>query len=219
MRRQYEQGCHNGRVVVVFDEIQEFADDQVVVALMQKIASQGRAAHVHLMCATQHPTVSAFGDPKTRRSLTGKLALRVEDPDASRVAVGGNLPRADFLLGAGDCYAVGSGTAHRIQGAYVDQRDFAKAETGAWDFETWPDYQAEAVGQDLPTNEVNWSYSGAELAVSIVSASEGEGRPAMVNRLEAADLGRPGSVRAARLLTLGREAHCWLEDNDYFIGH
>jgi hypothetical protein len=227
MRQRYEQGaeswasaqgCQNGRIVVVFDEIQEFAADPVIVDLMRRIAAKGRAAQIHLLAATQHPTVDAFGAASTRRNLTGKLALRVSDPDASRVAVGGRLPRADYLLGAGDAYAVKPGAVHRIQGAYVDQRDFDEAEAGEWVFGTWPDYRPEAIGRDLPQDEVNWSYDGAELAVSIVSASEGEGRPAMVKRLEGAGLDRPGAERAIRLLKLGREAHDWLEDNDYYVG-
>jgi hypothetical protein len=64
-------------------------------------------------------------------------------------------------------------------------------------------------------NEVNWSYTGAELAISLISAQEGEGRPTMIRRLEEAELGRPGAERAIRLLDLGREAFEWLADHGY----
>ena len=80
MRLRYENG-HAGRVVVAFDEFQEFVGDPVIVALMKRIAAQGRGAGVHLLAATQHPTVDAFGDPAVRRNLTGKLALMVADAD------------------------------------------------------------------------------------------------------------------------------------------
>ncbi|MFZ5915536.1 MAG: FtsK/SpoIIIE domain-containing protein [Chloroflexota bacterium] len=217
MRQRYESGGHQGRVVVVFDEIQEFADDDATVGLLKKLVAQGRAAGVHCVLATQHPTVAAFGDPAIRRNLVGKLALQVGDPDASRVAVGGNLPRADHLLGAGDTYTVAPGVCHRVQGAFVDARDFDKAPTGAWLFDDWPEYDAGQVGQELPGDRASWSYTGGELAVAIVAASEGEGRPAMVRRLEASGLGRPGAERAIRLLNLGRDTHGWLEGNGYYV--
>jgi hypothetical protein len=209
MRRRYRAlataGNTSGRLVVVFDEFQEAVSDTVIVDLMRKIAAQGRAAGVHLMAATQHPTVDAFGNASTRRNLVGKLALRVEDPDASRVAIGGKLPRADYLLGAGDAYAVGPGTIHRIQCAFVDNSDVGKAGQGGWLVPEWPEYDAEAIGQELP--EVGWSYSGQELAVGLISAAEREGRPTLIKRLDQAGLGRPGSEKAARLLGLGRDAY------------
>jgi hypothetical protein len=178
-------------------------------AQMRKIAAQGRAAGVHRMAATQHPTVDAFGNASTRRNLVGKLALRVEDPDASRVAVGGKLPRADYLLGEGDAYAVGPGTIHRIQCAFVDNSDVSQIGQGSWLVNDWPGYDAETVGQELP-EEVGWSYTGQELAVGLISAAEHEGRPTLTKRLDQAGLGRPGSEKAARLLGLGRDAYAQL---------
>ncbi len=192
-------------------------DDSAIAGLMKKVAGQGRAAQVHLMAATQHPTVASFGDATTRRNLTGKVALRVGDCDASRVAVGGKTPRADYLLGCGDCYTVAPGVVHRVQLAYVGQREIDAAGNGEHRFASWPEYRPEAIGQDLPSLQVNWAYSGAEIAISLLSADAGEGRPALVNRLEGAGFGRPGAERAIRLLELGREAHAWLGEHCYFI--
>ena len=172
---------------------------------------------MHLIAATQHPAVDAFGDSTTRRNLTGKLALRVGDPDASRVAVGGNLPRADYLLGAGDAYAVGPGACHRVQMAYVGQPDIDAAAGGEWEIGEWGDLDGEAVGLELPEQGAAWSYSPGELALAIVASVEGEGRPAMVKRLDAAGLGRPGAERAIRLLGLGRETHAALKSEGYAV--
>jgi len=212
MRRRYQAGNREGRVIVVVDEFQELVADEVVVGLLRKLVTQGRAAHVYNLMSTQHPTVSAFGDSSIRRNLVGKVALHVLDADASRVAVGGATPRADRLLGAGDSYTVGPGACHRVQLAYVDEREIGAAGYGSWRFPRWPEYEAEGVGQDLP---VGWSYGGDELAISLVSAAEEEGRPALVERLQAHGLGRPGSGRAARGLALGREAYGWLVGNGY----
>ena len=215
MRRRYRSGKRNGRLIVVVDEFQELVADEVIVGLLRKLAAQGRAAHVHCLLATQHPTVDAFGDSSIRRNLVGKVALRVADPDASRVAVGGATPRADHLLGAGDSYTIGPGACHRVQLAYVDDKEIEAAGYGSWRFPRWPEYEPENVGQDLPT--AGWSYSGAELAVSIVSAAEGEGRPTLVRRLQSHGLGRPGAERGIRLLKLGREAYDWLQQHGYAV--
>lgn len=215
MLRRYQSDKRGGRVVVVVDEFQELVADTVIVNLLRKLAAQGRAAHVHCLLATQHPTVSAFGDSSIRRNLVGKVALRVSDPDASRVAVGGATPRADHLLGTGDAYAVGPGACHRLQVAYVDAKEIDAAGHGCYRFPRWPEYEPENVGQDLPM--AGWQYSGAELAVAIVSASEDEGRPKMMRRLQSADLGRPGAERGIRLLRLGREAHDWLQEHGYTV--
>lgn len=214
MQRRYQSGRWRTRLIVVFDEFQELVEDQVIVSLLRKLTTQGRAAHVHCILATQHPTVQAFGDPAVRRNLTGKIALLVNDADASRVAVGGPLPRADHLLGAGDAYAVAPGSCHRAQMVYVDRRDIERADVGTWQFPQWPDYDPESVGQG---EAVNWAYSGEELAVAIVSAAEGEGRPKMMRRMEEANLGRPGAERAIRLLQLGRDAHSWLLGHNYAV--
>jgi hypothetical protein len=216
MRRRYEAGYHDGRVIVVVDEFQELVQDDIIVDLLRQLVAQGRAASVHALLATQHPTVDAFGDSSMRRNLVGKVALRVGDPDASRVAVGGSTPRADFLLGAGDSYTVSPSACHRVQLVYIDGRDITRGENGTdWRYSRWPEYDAEGVGQELP--DVAWHYSGPELAVSIVSAAYNEGRPSLVNRLADADLGKPGSERAARLLRLGRDAHDWMEQNGYAV--
>jgi len=217
MRQRYASGHKDGRVIVVVDEFQELVADQVVVDLLRKLVAQGRAARVHTLLATQHPTVSAFGDSSIRRNLIGKVALRVSDPDASRVAVGGKSPRADYLLGAGDSYTIAPGNCHRVQLAYVDEAEITAAMQPGhdWTYSRWPDYEPEGIGQDLP--EVGWSYTGDELAVSIVSAANGDGRPSMVRRLQEAELGKPGAERAIRLLKLGRDTYGWMERNKYAV--
>jgi len=211
MRRRYAENVKDGRIIVMVDEFQELVADPAIVAMLRKLTAQGRAARVHTVMATQHPTVTAFGDSATRRNLTGKVALKVEDPDASRVAVGGATPRADHLLGCGDSYVIGAGASHRAQGAFVDSSDIARVIEGAngrarWQFAQWPAYEPETIGQDLPeggtSKALDWS--GTELAAALLSAFEGEGRPAMCQR--AAALGaNVGDTRGRRLIEVGRD--------------
>jgi len=216
-------------VIFIFDEFQTATDDKAVVKMLHIITSQGRGAWVFAAMATQHPDLACFGDPKTRRNLTGKIALRVEDPDASRVAVGAANPRADFLLGAGDCYCLGPGRRHRVQGAYTDAADIARVmerangRAGQWDVTDWePLYDPDVMGQSGPADNgngggVSFEVSGPELAVSLAAAVESAGRPTLKRMMEQAGLGKPGSSRAQRLLELGRDAFVWLDANGYAI--
>jgi len=78
----------------------------------------------------------------------------------------------------------------------------------------WPEYDVEAGG----TLEASGpQVSGPEVAVSLVQAHLGTGRPTLVRALENAELGRPGSGRAAWLLDLGRGANGWLNENGWTL--
>lgn len=218
MRRRYETGDKRGRVIVVIDEIQELsgkAGDAVATEMIRRLVSQGRGARVHCIIGTQHPTMDAFGEPAIKRNLTGRIALRTEDYKASEVVVGGPTPRADRLLGAGDSYCLTPSATHRAQLAYISQTELEAMNTSKPELGDWPEFDPEAAGTLPAGDTVRWEYTGNELAVSLVQAHLGNGRPALLKALEAADLGRPGRERAARLLQLGREAKGWLTDNGW----
>jgi hypothetical protein len=193
MAARYSGGRDERRLIVVIDEVQDIANDTAAAESLRRLVVQGRGANVHVIVATQHPIVAALGGPTVGRNLVGRLALRVADAEASRVALGASQPRADHLLGRGDSYAVAPGAVHRVQCAYLDAEPVA----GEPDLSEWPECDAELPGAP--------GYSGAELAVSLVNAHQDGGRPALVKALEAAGLGKPGAERAIRLLRLGRD--------------
>ncbi len=218
MRRRYETGNKPGRIIVAIDEIQELtgkAGDAAATEMIRRLVVQGRGARVHCIIGTQHPTLSAFSDPAIKRNLTGRVALRTEDYKASEVVVGGPSPRADRLLGAGDCYCLTPSATHRAQLAYIPQAELEAMNTGKPELDAWPDFDPKAAGTLPDEDTARWEYSGEELAVALVQAHLGNGRPLLVKALDAAGLGKPGSVRAARLLDLGRSAHNWLVTNDW----
>ncbi|RLC83851.1 MAG: hypothetical protein DRJ03_15910 [Chloroflexi bacterium] len=190
-------------LVTLFDEFQEFTGDAAVLELLRRIVNRGRAARIHTILATQHPTIpDAFGDDSTiKRNLPGRVALKVLDAKASEVIIGGPVPRADRLAGRGDAYTIG-GAINRVQLLLVDHRDLDQAERQPPPLETWPEFEPSAIGQE-PT--VQWAYTGEQLAYGLKAAHQNDGRPALQMALEKAGLGRPGSTRAARLLRLCRE--------------
>jgi len=214
MKRRY-QGEQAGRLVLVIDEFQEYTQDPAIVGLLRKLTAQGRAARVHLLMSTQHPSVDMFGDPSVKRNVVGKQAFLVSDYEASRVAVGGNSPRADKLQGAGDSFVVGPGQVHRVQGAFVDQSDVdaalerANGRAGQWRFDAWPDYDPCDIGQDMDggngrhAGNTAEQWSEQEIVASIITALRDGGRGTL--KSVASEFGAEvGSTRGRRLVKLGR---------------
>jgi hypothetical protein len=218
MKRRYQTGDKRGRIIVAVDEVQEFTGkngDDAIVAMMRTLVSQGRGARVHVLAGTQNPTAKAFSDTDTQRNFVGRVALRTFNYKHSEAVVGGPSPRADWLLGAGDSYTMAAGAVYRAQLAYVPETDLERLNGAQPEMDEWPEFDAEAAGTLAEDDATGWQYSGAELAVSVVQAHLGNGRPTLQRALDNAGLGRPGSGRAERLLGLGREAYQWLRENDW----
>ena len=217
MRARYQTGRRDSRLVIIIDEIQEFTKDAATAEMLRRLAAQGRDADVHLIIGTQDPTADAFNKITIRRNLVGRIALHTENYKASEVVVGGKTPRADFLLGAGDAYALTPGAMHRVQLAYIPEADFENETTGESLFDDWPEFDAEAAGTLPEDAGAGRQISGQEVAVSLVQAHLGAGRPTLQRALENAGLDKPGSTRADWLLGLGREAYTWLSENDWAL--
>jgi hypothetical protein len=213
LTRRYESGSST-RLIVVVDEVQEVILDQVVAEAVRRLTTLGRDACVHCLLATQHPVIAALGGPTVTRNMTGRLALRVSDFEASRVAIGGAAPRADHLLGRGDAYAVAPTATHRVQVAYTTKQDL-EAVAGAPTMEEWPEVSAESLGQVPGAGRPSPWPEPAELGVAMAAAWTRRGRPWLQEMVENAGLQRPGSIRADRLLALARGTLTWLKQNEW----
>ncbi len=188
------------RLIVLFDEFQEFTSDPVVLELMRRTVNRGRAARIHMMLATQHPTIpEAFGrDSTIKRNLPGRVALKVTDSKASEVIIGASTPRADRLAGKGDAYTI-AGSIHRAQLCLVDSNELDEATRQPTPLDAWPPFEPADIGQE-PT--VQWAYSGEELAYSLRAAHRGNGLPTLRDDLKYAGLQKPGYTRGDRLMHL-----------------
>lgn len=180
------------RLIVFFDEFQEFTDDKLIAELMRKIASMGRGCHVHLVASTQHPLCDVLGDSQTRRNLPGRIALQVEDRIASKVIIGDTSPRADLLTGYGDCYVVAGNIKRRIQGAFVDERDWTDRDSVIRKVDQWSSIPI------LDTSSRSRQYSAEEIAFALETRRSGYGR----NRFRAMFENPPGGDRSRKLLSL-----------------
>jgi len=212
LRRAQGEALQYPPIVVAFDEFQEFTragQDPAIAEMLRRIAAQGRAANVHVLAGTQHPSIDVFGDKATRRHFPGRIALRVLDYPSSEAAVGGPTPRADLnLMGQGDAYVVATSAVQRVQMAYIPE-DKLRTYTGAQpQHESWPEYDAESLGWFEPQpGRPEDHYTPTQLAAGVIAAVEGAGRPTLLERLRALTGTGMGSNRAARLLKLAAAIH------------
>ena len=108
--------------------IDEFADlmmstSQEVEALVCKLAQLGRACGIHLVIATQRPSVKVITG-QIKANIPARIAFKTASSVDSRVIIDRN--GAETLLGAGDGLLVSDGETKRFQGAYISADDMQR---------------------------------------------------------------------------------------------
>ncbi len=132
-------------VVVVVDE---FADMIMVVGkkveeLIARIAQKARAAGIHLILATQRPSVDVITG-LIKANVPSRIAFQVASRIDSRTIL--DQQGAEQLLGRGDMLylPVGAGICTRIHGAFVSDQE-VHAVVKDWKSRGEPDYLEEIV--------------------------------------------------------------------------
>ena len=140
-------------IVVIVDE---FADMMMIVGkkveeLIARIAQKARAAGIHLILATQRPSVDVITG-LIKANIPTRMALQVSSRIDSRTIL--DQQGAEQLLGWGDMFYLppGSGVPTRIHGAFVDDHE-VHAVVKDWKARGKPNYIPEIVAGDAD-NEV-----------------------------------------------------------------
>jgi DNA segregation ATPase FtsK/SpoIIIE, S-DNA-T family len=114
-------------VVVIIDE---FADMMMIVGkkveeLIARLAQKARAAGVHLILATQRPSVDVITG-LIKANIPTRIAFQVSSKIDSRTIL--DQSGAETLLGHGDMLYLPAGTAtpERVHGAFVDDHEVHK---------------------------------------------------------------------------------------------
>jgi len=143
---------HLPRIVIIVDEL---ADLMMTVGRdieesITRLAQKARAAGIHLILATQRPSVDVITG-LIKANFPARISFQVTSRIDSRTildAIGG-----ERLLGEGDCLFLPPGTARlaRIHGAYVSEQEIAKA-VEFWKSQAGPQYRMELLeGEDDET--------------------------------------------------------------------
>jgi S-DNA-T family DNA segregation ATPase FtsK/SpoIIIE len=129
VRDVYEMAQKSGkpvqRLVVIIDELADLmlvAGDEVERSLA-RLAQMGRAAGIHLIVATQRPSVDVITGV-IKANFPARIALRVATKMDSRVII--DTYGAQALLGKGDMLLLNSqGDCIRAHGVYVSQEEIS----------------------------------------------------------------------------------------------
>lgn len=190
-------------IVVLIDE---FADMMIVVGkkveeLITRIAQKARAAGIHLIVATQRPSVDVITG-LIKANIPTRIAFQVSSKIDSRTIL--DQQGAEQLLGNGDMLYLpaGSGVPIRVHGAYVSDQEVHHV-VEAWRACAAPNYVDSILateklegedgeeGESIPSGEADPLY---DEAVQIILESKRASISLVQRRL------RIGYNRAARLL-------------------
>ena len=185
-------------IVVIIDELADLmmVSSKEVEALITRLAQMARAAGIHLVLATQRPSVDVITG-LIKANFPARISFKVTSRADSRVIM--DQQGAEHLLGMGDMLFSPPGTMGltRIHGAYVSDReieevvDFLK-EQGGPEYDESVVQSAEEGGDNGLEPEENDEQYGA--AVSLVMET-GQASISFVQRRL-----RVGYNRAARMI-------------------
>ncbi|MGL4552828.1 MAG: DNA translocase FtsK, partial [Gemmataceae bacterium] len=114
-------------IVIVIDEMADLMMQmkREVEGHVIRLAQKSRAAGIHLILATQKPTVDVVTG-LIKSNLPSRICFKVAQKSDSRVVL--DVMGADKLLGRGDMLFLPPGTSDliRAQGAYASEQEIAK---------------------------------------------------------------------------------------------
>ncbi len=120
-----ESAGHLPYIVCVIDEFADLMSyDKKTSAIVQRLAQKARAAGIHLILATQRPSVDVVTGV-IKANFPTRLSYKVASAADSRTIL--DAAGAEKLIGRGDAlYLAADGNLQRIHGAYVDNAGIDK---------------------------------------------------------------------------------------------
>lgn len=127
MRAEHEYGNVKPQIVIIIDELADLmmACSNEVENSICRLAQKARAAGMHLIVATQRPSVDVVTG-LIKANIPSRIAFSVSSQFDSRTIL--DMAGAEKLLGKGDMLfsPVGSNKPYRVQGPYISEAESNK---------------------------------------------------------------------------------------------
>lgn len=192
---------HLPYIVVIIDELADLmmvASRDVEESIM-RLAQMARAAGIHLILATQRPSVDVLTG-LIKANIPTRISFQVSSRIDSRTIL--DMSGAESLLGAGDMLFLPPGTAkvQRIHGAFISENEVERL-TKFWTFQKLAedplcvrvDFNEQSSEEDIPEEELDEKY---EEAIDLVVETKQASISMLQRRL------RVGYNRAARMIEM-----------------
>ncbi|GAB4168133.1 MAG: DNA translocase FtsK [Wenzhouxiangellaceae bacterium] len=164
-------------IVVIIDE---FADMMMIVGkkveeLIARLAQKARASGIHLILATQRPSVDVITG-LIKANIPARMAFQVSSRVDSRTIL--DQQGAEALLGHGDMLYLppGSGLPERVHGAFVDDHEVHRVAD-------WLRQQGQAEYLEEVLADTQTTYDGQQIgATGLPEAASGDERDELYDR-------------------------------------
>ena len=149
-------------IVIIIDELADLMmlDSSNVEESITRLAQMARAVGIHLVLATQRPSVDVITG-LIKANFPARVSFRVATKVDSRTILDAN--GAEALLGKGDMLYLPSGSArvHRLHAAFVTEKEIA-AVVEFWKAQGLAEYQQEFLAPPKGEREAGSDANGAE---------------------------------------------------------
>ena len=166
-------------IVIIIDELADLMmlDSGNVEESITRLAQMARAVGIHLVLATQRPSVDVITG-LIKANFPARISFRVATKVDSRTILDAN--GAEALLGKGDMLYLPSGSArvHRLHAPFVTEKEIAAV------VEFWKAQGAGGVRREIPASSEGRTRSGTEGGAT--GEADGERKRSAVQRCGAA---------------------------------
>lgn len=142
-------------IVIIVDEMADLMGrcGKEVDPLIQRLAQMARAVGIHLILATQRPSVDVITGT-IKSNFPSRMSFQVQNKIDSRTIL--SEPGAERLLGKGDMLFMPAGSSpQRVHGPFVSDDEVERV-VHHWEMQAEPEY-VEAVTQDIDSGSVGTS--------------------------------------------------------------
>src|SRR6202007_1485112 len=203
------------KIVIIIDELADLMmlDSGNVEESVTRLAQMARAVGIHLVLATQRPSVDVITG-LIKANFPARISFRVATKVDSRTILDAN--GAEALLGRGDMLYLPSGSAsvHRLHAPFVTEKEIA-AEVEFWNEQGTAEYEEKFLKAPQEQREDGQAGSAPE-------ANEGENDPLYNDAVRlVVEFGKASTSLLQRRLRIGygRAAHLIdLMEKDGIVG-